>query len=267
MKNLKFVMKEHKENIYKMWKLAWYDFVAPLRDTYLGPVWMILGPLLQIAVYWLVFGTGIRQGRPVDGNPFLLWMLSGLVPWFYINGGINGGATCIYGKATLLTKMKFPVSIIPTYTTLTKLISNLPVLLILLIVYAFYGYKVSIHIIQLPYYIIASTILVISITMLTSALVMAIRDINRIIGTIMRFIFYLTPILWVPRNLPWAFDLFIKVNPLTYIIEGFRNSLLYKQWFFYDMKGTIWFWFITLVILMLGINIHMKFRDKFADMI
>ena len=228
---------------------------------------LLVRPILQIAVYWLVFGTGIRQGRPVDGNPYLLWMLSGLVPWFYISAGINGGATCIYNKATLLTKMKFPVSIIPTYTTLTKLMSNVPVLLILLIVYACYGYKVSIHIIQLPYYIIASTILVTAITMLTSALVMAIRDINRIIGTIMRFMFYLIPVLWVPNNLPWIFDLFIKLNPITYLIRGFRNSLLYKEWFFYDMPGTIWFWACTLVILMLGINIHMKFRDKFADMI
>lgn len=267
MKNLKFVIREHKENMYKMWRLAWYDFIAPLRDTYLGPVWMILGPLLQIIVYWVVFGTGIRQGRPVDGHPFLLWMLAGLIPWFYISAGISGGATCIYSKSTLLTKMKFPVSIIPTYTTLTKLISNLPILLILLVLYAFNGYKVSVHIIQIPYYLFAATVLIIAITMLTSALVMAIRDINRLIGTIMRFLFYLTPILWVPRNLPFAFDLFIKLNPITYIIDGFRNSLLYKQWFFMNLQGTVWFWTFTLVIFVLGINIHMKFRDKFADML
>lgn len=267
MKNLKFVIKEHKENMYKIWRLAWYDFVAPLRDTYLGPIWMVLSPILQILVYWLVFGTGIRQGRPVDGHPFLLWMLAGIIPWFYISAGINGGATCIYSKSTLLTKMKFPVSIIPTYSTLTTLISNLPILLILLIFYASQGYKISIHIIQVPYYIFAATMLIISLTMLTSALVMAVRDINRLIGTMIRFIFYLTPILWVPQNLPFAFELFIKLNPLTYVIGGFRDTLLYKQWFFNDISGTIWFWTVTLVIFMIGINIHMKFRDKFADML
>ncbi len=267
MNKIKFVINEHIENIYKIWRLALYDFIAPLRDTYLGPVWMILGPLLQILVYWIVFGTGIRQGRPVNGHPFLLWMLAGLVPWFYISGGITGGATCIYNKSTLLTKMKFPVSIIPTYTTLTKLISNLPVLLILLILYAFNGYKISIHIIQIPYYIFAATILIIATTMVSSALVMAVRDINRVIGTIIRFLFYFTPILWVPKNLPHAFDLFIKLNPFTYIVDGFRDSLLYKQWFFINIKETIWFWIITLVILIIGVNIHMKFRDKFADML
>lgn len=267
MKNLNFIIKEHKENAYKIWRLAWYDFIAPLRDTYLGPVWIILNPLLQILVYWVVFGTGIRQGRPVDGNPFLLWMLAGLVPWFYISAGITGGATCIYSKSTLLTKMKFPVSIIPTYTTVTKLISNLPILLILLVLYAFHGYKISIHIIQIPYYMIAATFLIIAITMLTSALVMAVRDINKLIGTIMRFLFYLTPILWVPNHLPFAFDLFIKLNPLTYIINGFRDALLYKSWFYNHITGTLWFWTVTIIIFIIGINIHMKFRDKFADML
>ncbi|AQM61080.1 ABC transporter permease [Clostridium baratii] len=267
MSNLVFVLKEHKENWYRIRRLAVYDFIAPLRDTYLGMIWIILSPILQIGVYWIVFGLGIRNGRPVDGHPFLIWMLAGLIPWFYLNSGINGGALCIYNKSSMLTKMNFPSSIIPTYTTLTKLINNIPTLLILLIVYAFNGYKINIYSIQIIYYMVAATILTISIGLLTSALVMAVRDINRIISTILRFFFYLTPILWVPKNVPRALEILIKINPFTYIVNGFRDSLLYNRWFFENLNHCIYFWCLTFVIFALGVKVHMKLRNKFADMI
>ncbi|MBE6053812.1 MAG: teichoic acid ABC transporter permease, partial [Clostridium sartagoforme] len=77
MKDLLFILKEHKENWYKVYKLSLYDFITPLRDTYLGLLWIILNPLCQIGVYWFVFGLGIRNGRAIDGHPFLLWMLAG----------------------------------------------------------------------------------------------------------------------------------------------------------------------------------------------
>lgn len=267
MSNLVFVLKEHKENWYRIRRLAVYDFIAPLRDTYLGMIWIVLNPLLQISVYWIVFGMGIRNGRPVDGHPFLLWMLAGLIPWFYIGSAISGGALCIYNKSQMLTKMKFPSSIIPTYTTLTNLIEALPTMGILFVVYAFYGYKINVYSIQIIYYFFAVTVLIIGFSLLSSALVMAIRDINRIITTIVRFLFYLTPILWVPSNENKLVNLIMKLNPFTYIIDGFRESLLYNKWFFENIGGTIYFWCVTICLFILGITVHMKLRNKFADMI
>ncbi|MDU4912110.1 ABC transporter permease [Clostridium baratii] len=267
MSNLVFVLKEHKENWYRIRRLAVYDFIAPLRDTYLGMIWIVLNPLLQISVYWIVFGMGIRNGRPVDGHPFLLWMLAGLIPWFYIGSAISGGALCIYNKSQMLTKMKFPSSIIPTYTTLTKLIETIPTIGILFIVYAFYGYKINLYSIQIIYYFFSVTILIIGLSLLNSALVMAIRDINRIITTIVRFLFYLTPILWVPSKGTSFINVIIKLNPFTYIIDGIRESLLYNKSFIENINGTIYFWGFTIIIFLLGITVHMKLRNKFADMI
>lgn len=70
MRDLLFILREHKANFYKIYKLALYDFITPLRDTYLGALWIILSPLSQIGVYWFVFGLGIRNGKPIDGHPF-----------------------------------------------------------------------------------------------------------------------------------------------------------------------------------------------------
>lgn len=267
MNGIKFVLKEHRDNLHRIFKLSFYDFISPLRDTYLGAVWIILSPLLQIGVYWTIFGLGIRAGRPVDGHPFLLWMLGGLVPWFFISGCVSSGALSIYNKAGMLKKMKFPSSIIPTYSVITQLMNNVPAILIMFIVYAFHGYKGNIYYIQLVYYLFAATMLLIAVSMLNSALVVAMRDINRIIGVIMRFLFYFTPILWVPTNLPKAFQDFLLLNPFRYIVIGFRESLLYNKWFFENINGTIYFWGITTLIFIVAISVHMKLRDRFADLI
>lgn len=266
MSNLGFVMQEHKKNWYKIFKLSYYDFISPLRDTYLGAIWIVLNPLTQIGVYWFVFGLGIRDGRPVDGHPFLLWMLAGLIPWFYISGCITSGALCIYSKSAILTKMKFPTSIIPTYSTLTQLLNNIPVVLMMIVIYAFNGYKATPYYFQIIYYMFAATTMAISISLLTSALVIAIRDVNKLVGTFVRFLFYLTPILWTPDSMKNLMAI-LKLNPLLYLIDGFRNSLLYNKWFYEDMPGTLYFWGCTIVIFALGVFVHMRLRSRFSDLV
>lgn len=267
MKDLLFILKEHRIHWYKIYKLSLYDFITPLRDTYLGILWIVLNPLLRIGVYWFVFGIGIRNGKPVDGHPFLLWMLAGLIPWFYISSSINSGTLSIYSKSAIITKMKFPTSIIPTNTILTQLLNNIVLVFIMIIVYVFNGYKANIYYLQIPYYILAATLLLIGISLITSALVMAVRDINRLVGTVLRFMFYLTPILWTTINLPPIGLKIIRLNPFIYIIEGFRNTFLYNKWFFEDVKFTIYYWIITIITILIGSMIHMKFRNRFSDLV
>lgn len=267
MKNFKFIVKEHRENWYKIFKLSLYDFITPFRDTYLGLVWIILNPLTQIGVYWFIFGMGIRGGAPVDGHPFLLWMLAGIVPWFYLSSGISSGTLCIYSKSSILTKMKFPTSIIPTYTTLTQLMNNIPVILLMLIIFASYGYQATVYYVQIIYYIFAATVLIIGLALLNSALVMALRDVNRLIGTLLRFLFYFTPILWSIEKMPQSMQKILMTNPMVYIVDGFRNSLLYNKWFWEDINGTIYYWGFTLIILTLGITVHMRLRNRFSDLV
>ena len=194
-------------------------------------------------------------------------MLAGLIPWFYISSSISSGTLSIYSKSSILTKMKFPTSIIPTYTVFTQLLNNIPVIFIMIIIYVLNGYKANIYYIQIPYYLLAATLLLIGISLITSALVMAVRDINRIVGTILRFMFYLTPILWTTINLPPIALKIIRLNPFIYIIEGFRNTFLYNKWFFQDAKFTIYYWLVTIVIIFIGVSIHMKFRNRFADLL
>ena len=100
-----------------------------------------------------------------------------------------------------------------------------------------------------------------------AALVMAVRDINRLVGTVLRFMFYLTPILWTTINLPPIALKIIRMNPFIYIIEGFRNTFLYNKWFFEDIRFTIYYWLITILTIFIGALIHMKLRNRFSDLV
>lgn len=76
-------------------------------------------------MYWFAFSIGLRAGKPVNGYPFFLWLIAGLVPWFYMGDMITGGTNCIRRYSYLVTKMKFPVSTIPTFVSISNLIINI----------------------------------------------------------------------------------------------------------------------------------------------
>ncbi len=267
MKSLLFILREHAHNFRRIFKMVAYNIITLNRETYLGILWSILSPAIQIGVYYMVFGLGIKHGNPVDGHPFFIWMITGLIPWFYIIQSITGGAMSLSSNSGMITRIKFPVSIIPTYTVLTKLVTHLIMVVLLLLILAFNGYKATVYFFQLPYYMLANTLFLISLSFVTSSLVMVVRDIGKVISSGMRLIFYMTPILWVPENLPSWLQSLIANNPLLYIISGFRDSLLYNRWFFEgaNLKMTGYYWAVVFILLLFGSFLQCKLRRKFMD--
>ena len=96
-----------------------YETKSMYSMQYLGFLWELVTPILQIAVYWFVFGFGIRQGRDIDGVPFLPWLVSGIIVWFFISPAITTTARSVYSRIGLVSKMSFPLSTIPAYVLLS----------------------------------------------------------------------------------------------------------------------------------------------------
>ena len=90
---LKYLVTEHK----LIWTLAKNDFKTKFAGSYLGIVWALVQPIVTVLVYWFVFQVGLRQTADFNGCPFVLWMLAGLVPWFYFQRGHGGGDQCAHG--------------------------------------------------------------------------------------------------------------------------------------------------------------------------
>ena len=111
-KSLRYVLKENFTNLFRIYSIAKYEILADMRDSKLGLFWNFANPTIQVLTYWLVFGVILPGRSDEDGIPYLCWLLGGIVVWFFISPCITNGCNAVYAKRDVITKMKFPVSIL-----------------------------------------------------------------------------------------------------------------------------------------------------------
>ena len=263
---LSTVIKEQMSHFSLIFRVSANDIKSRYQSHYLGGLWQFLNPILQISVYWFVFGLGIRGGSPVGDVPFFLWLITGLIPWLYIAPVLNQGTKSISSKIGIVSKMKFPVSILPTIAMLNNVVPFVVMMAIGIVLVIAGGAFSGIYILQLPYYLVCMAVLVYGVTLLTSTLSIVARDIQLLVQSVVRFMMFLLPILWNMENLNAALIVVLKLNPFFYIIEGIRASVIGDTWFFEDMTYTVYFWSIALFILVVASRLHVKFRNHFVDL-
>jgi teichoic acid transport system permease protein len=266
MNALTIVFKELIENKNIIFNLAKYELKIKYAGNSLGSVWLFLNPLIQTGLYWFVFGMGIRNNRPMDGGiPFLVWMLAGLIPWFYISACISMGANSIHGRLSMASKMNFPLSIIPVYIIFSQLVIHLIMVFLIFISMILFnvGFQ-GLSILEMLYTITASTIFVIGLSYITSTLSSIASDFRLLIPHITRFIFFLSPIMWSPTGPHW-FRIAIRINPVFYLIQRYRNSFIYSNINSINPLYSLYFWVVMISILLLGTKLHVKFRRELID--
>ncbi len=247
--------------------LAYNDFQEQYLGSYLGIIWAILRPALFILVIWFVFGAGFKAKPIEDGTPFVLWLLCGMIPWFFFADAVNKGMNAIKSNAYLVKKVAFRVSILPLVKVLSSLGIHLVLVAILIFVFIFNGYYPTIYWLQLPYYILATVILALGLGWLTSSLLVFVKDVREVVGLVIQFGFWLTPIFWSLDSLPEQYHFIVKLNPMFYVVDGFRNTFIYKIWFWENPSDALQFWFTTSIILMAGAIVFKRLRPHFGDVI
>lgn len=265
MNSMIMVLKEQINSLYLIQRLSVYEVKSTNNNNYLGLVWEVLNPLIQMSIYWFVFGLGIRGGQGVDGVPFIYWLSAGLVVWFFINPTMLQASKSIYTRLNMISKMNFPMSVIPSYVIMSNFYQHVILVGIVTILFIVMGQGISIYYIQLVYYMFAALMLVFSLSLITSTLATIVRDVQIIVQSIMRMMLYVTPILWTPERLPSVFQKIMYLNPFCYIVDGYRASLLGKSWFYEDISYTLYFWAFVFIVLLIGTTLHVKFRKHFAD--
>ena len=268
-KSIKYVLCENFSNLYRIYSISKYELLADFRDSKLGIIWTFLNPAIQIATYWLVFGVILTSRKDVDGVPFICWLLGGIVAWFFISPCITNGCNAIFSKVGIITKMKFPVSILPVTVVLKELFNHLCLMIVLVGLLAVFGYYPSWHWFGLFYYLFCAIIFSTCLTLVTSVLNMLARDTRKMILACMRLILYLTPILWSMDLLDKhpTLKVLMKFNPIHYIVQGYRDCFFYHQGIMAYVDTMIPFWIITGVLFVIGSYMMYKFKHKLIDMI
>lgn len=260
------VMKEQLSNLSLIFRLASYDVKSKYEGHYLGIIWQFLNPLIVVLIYWIVFGLGLRGGKSIDGDSYFLWLVAGLIPWLFISPSVVQGSNSVYAKVNLVSKMKFPVSILPSITIMSNLFNFFIMLIAVIIVLSINDSFSGLYLLQLPYFLIAALFFLFSFTLFCSTISILARDFQLVLQSIMRMMLYLLPILWDPSNLP-LFEKILKLNPMYYLVQGFRYTLLGTEWFFEDLSYTLYFWIATFIILIFGSILHVHFRNRFVDLL
>lgn len=270
MKSVFFVIKENFTNFYRIVSIAKYELLAEMRESRLGVFWNFANPMIQIATFWFVFGIGIRKGRGIGTISFLPWMVVGITVWFFVSPCITKGVNCIYEKRNIITKMKFPVSILPATIVLKELFNHLIMLFIILTILIVRGHQPNWMWLQIFYYMLCAICFSISLGMITSVLNMFTRDVKKLVVSLMRMLMYITPILWTMENLTGQYEEFkvlMKMNPLYYIVEGYRGSLFFHDSFLNHPAQTAFFWGVVILMFVIGSNLMYRFKHKFIDML
>ncbi|RTQ93151.1 ABC transporter permease [Lysinibacillus telephonicus] len=249
-----------------IFQLAKNDFKVKYLGSYLGVFWAFFNPIISILIYWFVFQIGFRV-TPIEDVPFVLWLVAGIIPWFFITEAISNGTNSILDNSYLVKKIVFKVSLLPIIKTLSTFFIHVIFLIASILLFFLYGYSLNIYYLQILYFLIASVILVYGISLITSSLAVFSRDIGQIVGMLLQFGFWLTPIFWSFSIVPPQIQFWFKLNPVYYIVEGYRNTFIYQRWFWEDPLLTTYFWIVTLFILIVGSIMFKKLKPHFSDVL
>ncbi len=260
-------MKIGKKECHLIWKLAKNDFKKRYAGSYLGAVWAMVQPVVTIAMYYVVFELLMPGASRTDEAPFVLFLTAGLVPWFFFNEAWNNGTNALREYDYLVKKVVFNIEILPIIKVLAAVFIHAFFICVLLIVAAIYGYYPSIYTIQIIYYSICLFVFALALSYATSAVVVFFKDLSQIINIILQIGMWATPILWDMNTINAKWAVIFKLNPLVYVVNGYRSAIYKQEWFFQDIFGTCYFWGATIVLFALGVLVFKRLKVHFADVL
>ncbi|MDR9797202.1 ABC transporter permease [Aeribacillus pallidus] len=261
--------------IYKeMWnrrimihELSLQEIKREYAGTLLGFLWGLINPLMRIAVFWFVFSIGARASIPIKNDvPYIAWLAVGMVAWFLLNDGFRLSQKSFRSKRNIIKNTPFPIPILPAVQILFSYYKHLILFVVIGIVLAVTLDTISFWWLQIFYYDFAALMLLLGLGSVTAPIVAISKDFGRFLDTVLVFLFWMTPIFWSPENLGIAENL-VKINPFHYIVQGYRDSLLFGIGFWEYPIYTLYFWLIVLILFVLGNYLYKRMKSIFLDIL
>jgi len=247
-------------------EMAKRDISTNIVGSMLGFFWTFINPLITIFIFWLVFSVGFKSA-PKGDIPFVVWLTAGMSIWNTFSEVINGSTSVILGNPHLVKKVVFPLSILPVVKLVASFITHFIFIVLLLILVLLYKLPFSIYWLQALYYFAAMCVLALGLSWITSSVNIFARDTSQIVNVVMQIGFWATPIFWDLSIMPEKVQAMLKLNPMFYIVQGYRESFLYFVPFWHHPAMTLYFWGVTLFVFALGATIFLRLRPHFADVL
>ncbi|MBO94489.1 MAG: teichoic acid ABC transporter permease [Opitutales bacterium] len=234
--------------------------------TFAGLSWAVIHPLVMVGIYWLVFSVGFKV-RPGGDVPFIVFFVCGLVPWLVFQEILTMSVNAITKSPHLVKKVVFPVEVLPVVSLLVSLATKVVMLVILLAMITVHSLPWSWLFLQSLYYLIALNIFALGLGWLVSSINVFYRDMGHGVTVIVGLWFWLTPVVWPPSMIPDRFEAWMWLNPMYYIVNGYRDTFLYSIPVWDRGFEHLWFWTICLFFFVLGGRIFQRLQPEFAEVL
>src|SRR5262245_862609 len=235
------------------------DLKARYRGSTLGLLRTLLKPLLRMAIYVLVFSVYIRN----EMERYPAFLLCGILPWGWFSSALFTGTTAIIEGGSLLKKVFFPPQVLPTITVISTFIHFLLSLPLLFGMLLLFGVTFGWSLLALPLIMAAQFALTLGLTLIVSAVSVRYRDIPPILGHVLTFWFFLTPIIYPASNVPGRFRALFSLNPVTPFFVAYQEALLYNRLVSWEAFGAMVC--LGAMVLLVGALVFGRLRWSLAE--
>lgn len=249
-----------------IFELAKNDFSGRYSGNFLGVFWAFVQPIVTVFIYIFVFQFAFRAGNKVDGYPYSLWLIAGIIPWFFFNEALLGTSNVFVEYSYLVKKVVFDIDILSVVKIVSSLFVHLFFIFLAVIIFVLNGYGIRIGFLQFFYYLFCLICLILALSYLTSTIVVFFRDFNQIINVVLQIMIWLTPIMWNYKEFPDKWQFFFKINPMFYIVRGYRDCFIGGD-FFWNYPLSVYFWVFVIAIGLIGFSFYKKMKPHFPDVL
>lgn len=246
-----------------LYRFGMRDILLRYRQTAVGVAWVLIQPLMAAGIFAIVFGQ--VADLPSDGIPYFLFSYVGLLAWNLFNGIVGRASPSLVGNQALISKVFFPRMLVPLSSALSVLLDFAVALALGVVLLVFYGIHPGWAVLFLPVWTALLVLLGSGVALAASAVMVKYRDVGYVLPWTMQILLYASPVAYslqaVPENLTWIFT----INPLTWLLEGFRFSLL-------GLAAPPAWQIVAAVVVcpsvfFLGTLVFQRFEREFADVI
>lgn len=266
--NFKEIVRDHIKWRKQILQLAKSNIIKEYRGAAFGWAWAIIRPSITIFVFWFAFSVGLRHGKPVEGYPFFLWLIAGFIPWFFMKDSITSGAGSLRKYKYLVQRIKYPIDTIPTFVVLSEFIVNLILFCVLVALFAGFGYTPDIYYLQIPLLYAMTFLFFMGWGIFSGMLSSISKDFLNLVKSVITALFWLSGIIYNVEtiDIEWLRKLLL-FNPITLLVNGFRDSLIYHRWIWESPVQLRNYCIVTFIMWILAIWAYKKLKHEVADVI
>jgi teichoic acid transport system permease protein len=266
---LRTIITDNWEHRRQIGFLAVMELRKAVHGTWLGWLWLVLKPIVYVAAFWFALEIGLRADRQTASSvPYIIWLGTGIFVWQYMSSMITSGSNVYKNYSYLVTKLRFPIAVIPSFHSLGKLLVFGLTQIILVIAMLVWNTGFTIYLLQWPLLVILLYFTFTVFSLMTAPLSALSRDFHNALTVLNTPIFWLSGIIFdVSRiNIAWI-KWVLRFNPVTFFAKAFRGCLGEGYWFWSDPLFFFPFLCTLLVMIILALWVQTRLKKEIPDVI